>query len=121
MKKNRFLRYVAAGVVALAPYVAGTLIQGKLSELEERVRPAARSTLPDGVAGQVDSRTGEGSYGIDFQSPFSENTMHHEMAHALGVADGSPRGEYLADIYALWKTGKTDYVRGPFYRPPINL
>lgn len=91
-------------------------VQEVLSEIEDGVRPVQKSMLPRGVAGFVNMNTRQGVYGEDFQDSFRENTRHHEIAHALGIRD-----EYQADLYALSKTGKTEYVRGPFYRPPINL
>lgn len=40
----------------------------------------------------------------------------HEEAHAQGIIN-----EYKADCYAAYKTGKPEYIRGPFYRQPLNL
>ena len=101
------------------------LVQEKLSEIEKLVVPIPSSTLPKNVSGFVNpgTQSGEGLrgfYGADSQSDYSEFVKHHELAHAFGI-DGSPRGEYLADTYAASRTGNPNLIRGPFYRPPINL
>ena len=57
--------------------------------------------------------------GRELQEEFKEYVRQHELAHASGV-DGTPRGEYLADIIAASKTGKARYIRGPFYQPPVK-
>ncbi|MFH1802338.1 MAG: hypothetical protein ABH864_02695 [archaeon] len=97
-------------------YKRQPLVQERLSALELRLEPVQNSKLIPGTAGHVNMNTGRGIYGAEFQDPFSTNTQHHEFAHILGIRD-----EHQADIWALYKTGKPEYVRGPFYKPPINL
>ncbi|MBU0907159.1 MAG: hypothetical protein KKD18_01120 [Nanoarchaeota archaeon] len=96
-------------------------ISETLSLLEQRVRPTDKDTLiRQGVLGQVDSRTGEGVYAAGLPGSWSPGIQQHEIAHSVLGFDGSPNGEYNADKWMLYKVGKPEQVRGPFYRPPLN-
>ncbi|MBU1050925.1 MAG: hypothetical protein KJ718_00010 [Nanoarchaeota archaeon] len=128
-KPNRFLKYAtllallfpSINLPANAKYHTEPSTQQKLSAIEEKIQPVPKSTLPKNIAGFVRSgtQTGEGlrgEYGTDFPSPFTLNTMYHEQGHAFGIKD-----EHQADLYAAGRTGNPYLIRGPFYRPPINL
>jgi hypothetical protein len=52
----------------------------------------------------------------DKNEPYSRFVDHHESGHALGLIH-----EDKTDRYAAYKTAKPEFIRGPFYRPPINL
>jgi|SRR3989344_49396 len=103
-------------------YTQDRLLQTKLSELEQRIQPGHTSTLlRQGVYGYTDSRTGEGLFATGLPDSLDVSVQQHEIAHSLLGLDGSPRGEYLADTWALYKTGKINFFRGIGYRPPIGL
>lgn len=96
------------------------LLHETLSLLEQRVRPSPKDELiRQGILGQVDSRSGNGVYAEGLPGSWSSGARQHEIAHSVLGFDGSQRGEYNADIWMLYKTGKPEQVRGPFYRPPL--
>jgi len=94
----------------------------RLAEREKRVVPVLNSEFPREVLGYFSPSGKRGAYGKDHQQILVEHLKHHEnLAHNILGIDGSPHGEHLADSYAAERTGNTDLIRGPFYRPPINL
>jgi hypothetical protein len=103
------------------PYERQPLMQETLSALEQRVRPENKDILiKQGILGKVDSRSGNGVYAEGLPGSWSPAVQQHEIAHSVLGFDGSPRGEYNSDLWMLYKLGKPEQVRGPFYRPPIG-
>ncbi len=96
-------------------------MQKVLSELEQKVQPAPKEELAKrGILGEVDPRSGNGVYAENLPGGNSPAVREHEIGHSLLGFDGSPRGEYNADTWMLYRTGKIDLFRGIGYRPPIS-
>jgi len=108
--------------ITSVPYQIIPLMQKILSDLEQKVQPAPKEELiKRGILGEVKSNSGNGVYAENLPGGISPAIREHEIAHSLLGFDGSPRGEYLADTWMLYKTGKIELFRGIGYRPPINL
>mgnify|MGYP001601560032 CR=1 FL=1 len=87
---------------------------------EAKIKPSFSSNFPDNISGFFNTSTKTGEVNKELPSAYQGFVFYHEFAHAHGT-DGTPRGEYLADAEAAEKTARPEYIRGPFYSPPICL
>lgn len=84
------------------------------NNIENSVKPTQGSNLPgaDGIAYMHDNH---GEFNKDLPEPYRTFVNRHEVAHLLGSID-----EYKTDLRAAAETGHIEFVRGPFYRPPLR-
>lgn len=95
-------------------YQRNTLLE-KLNEVDSKISEISNSSLPSGVSGFYSPSADEGAVGRDLPEPYKTFVRQHEIGHALGLRD-----EYQTDLYAAARTGHPEFIRGPFYKPPLR-
>jgi len=83
---------------------------------------ASRAELGQSVQGFYTNNTATVANDLEYKhgAYFGTVRTHEHVHHEFGTG-GDAHGEYLTDILTAWQTGHSEFIRGPFYRPPINL
>ena len=87
---------------------------------ENGIQPTFSSSFSEAVLGLFEPGYKKGRVDQELPSPIQGFVFYHEYAHSHG-RDGSPHEEYRADVEAAERTARPEYIRGPFYQPPICL
>jgi hypothetical protein len=94
--------------------------QAEAIERASVIKPESRTSQISGTYGHFSPGFNSGMYDKTLPMPFQQHVKGHEQLHANGVIDGSPQGEYWADAIQAERNARPEYIRGPFYRPPIR-
>ena|SRR3989344_7064590 len=122
MKRNKLETNALAIILGITPAKGSyqpiypiNAPENQIQQIENSVQPTSRSNLPSGADGVFYMHNSKGEYDKDLPEPYKTFVRQHEIRHGFGEHD-----EYKADVMAAAETGHLEYVRGPFYRPPLR-